>query len=271
MNITINGLQLGAGTPFQIEAPVEGLETPPIRTSQQNYSGRDGGIVNGQYYSPRLITISGFIIGGTCESHESARRDLQDALPIREDLDVTISTFSGIEYVTTVRVMDIKMPIIDPKGSKFKIDIFASDPNLYLSALNTVQIPIESGGGFILPVVFPIVFASGSNPTIVNNTGSVVVYPIFTITGEALNPVITNVDTGEKIDMNLTMTGTDELIIDMLNRTITLNGSSVISYRTTDSDWFGLEVGNNRFSYSTDDLTDTGIAEISWRTAVTSI
>lgn len=271
MNITINGLQLGYGTPYHISAPVEGLETPPIRTSNDNYSGKDGGVVTGQFYSPRLITISGFIIGSTAQAYEASRTALQEALPIREDLDVVITTFSGLEYLTTIRVTSIQMPIIDPVGGEFKVDLFASDPNLYTSLLNSINIPINASGGFILPVIFPIVFASGTTITNVTNNGPVTVYPTITITGEAHHPVIENTDTGEKVDVDIDMSTGDVLVIDMFNRTITLNGGSVISFRSTDSDWFGLEPGLNRFTYSTEDLTDTGLAVISWRTAVTAI
>lgn len=270
MNIAINGLTIGNDS-FKLSSPIDGLETPPIRTSNDNYSGRDGGIVTGQFYSPRLITLTGFISGGTASEHEAARRELQDALPIRQDLDVVITTFGGNQYITSVRVIDLKMPIVDPVASRFKIDLFASDPNLYTSDLQTLQVPIEAGGGFILPVIFPIVFGAGSNPTIVTNNGTVIVYPVITITGEALNPIVTKTDTGEKVEMTLAMTGTDELIVDMLNRTVTLNGGSVISFRSSDSDWWGLDVGVNHITFETDDLTDTGICEISWRTAVVSV
>lgn len=271
MNIEINGLILGADTDFKLESPIDGLGIPPIRTSSDNYSGRDGGVITGQFYSPRLITISGFINGGTCSQHESSRRELQNALPIRSDLEVEITTFSGLSYITTVRVLDVQMPIIDPIATKFKIDLFASDPNLYTSLLNSALIPIDTGGGFILPVIFPIVFGAGASPTIVNNTGLVIVYPTLTINGEATNPMITKTETGEKIEMDLSMSTGDILIVNMLDRTITLNGSSVISFRTSDSDWFGLDVGVNHFTFETDDLTETGIASIAWRTAVVSI
>lgn len=271
MNITIESVQLGDNTDYKLMSPVEGLEMPPIRTAQMNYSGRNGGRVNNQLYSPRLITLSGFILSPTCDDHETARRDLQAALPIREDLDVTVESFDGTEYVTSVRLLDLKMPITSQKESDFKIDLVASDPFLYSSTELSQTIPKEVGGGFTLPVTLPILFAPGTAPTIVNNNGSVEVFPIFTIIGSATNPKITKIDTGEKVELTLTMSGSDELIIDMRQRRITLNGGSVLSLRSSDSDWFWLEIGANELSYDTDNGADTGVATVTWRTGVLAI
>lgn len=271
MNFTINGLEIGSGTDFKIASAIEGLETPPIRTSSSNYSGKDGGLVNGQFLSPRLITIPGFIAAGTCEEHEDLRKQLQESIIPKEDLEVIITTFSGTQYVTTVRVIGFNMPIIDGKASKFKIDLFASDPNLYLEDSISTVIPIELGGGFVLPFILPVTFAAGSSPTIINNTGSVDVFPVITITGESTNPIITKTDTGEKVEVTVSMHTGDVLEIDMFNRTITLNGSSIVGYRTSDSDWFSLDVGANHITYESDDLTDTGVASVTYRIARTSI
>lgn len=271
MNITINSLQLGESTTFKLMSPVEGLEVAPIRTSQQNYSGRDGGRVNGQFYSSRLITLNGFIRGDTCQDHEEARISLQEALPIREDLDLVVESFAGAEYIATVRLLDFKMPVINNKRSDFKIDLVASDPFLYSSTSSSVEIPKELGGGFILPVILPIIFDPGTSPTVVNNNGSVIVYPTITIEGTAHNPEITKTETGEKVEVAVTMTASDVLVIDMKERTITLNGGSVLSLRSSDSDWFGLDVGVNHLTYSTTNVGDTGTAIVTWRTGVAGL
>lgn len=271
MKIEINGLEIGYQTIYKLQSPVEGFDTPPIRTSQQNYSGDDGGVVTGQFYGPRLITLTGFMFFGTCAEHEEARRAMQAALPIRTELPVTITTFSGAQYITTVRVLGLQMPITDPKRTVYKIDLIAEDPNFYSNILQTVVIPLSEGGGFILPVVLPAIFGGGTSPTVVTNSGAVAVEPVFEITGESTNPVITNVDTGEFVGFNLTLGPSDVLRIDMAARTATLNGSSVLSYRDPDSSWMSLLVGANRFIYETDDALNTGVATVQWRNAVISI
>lgn len=270
MQIEINGLTIGSGTDFEIEGSVEGLEKPQIRTSSQNYSGRDGGRTNGQYYGSRLITVSGFIRPQTCEQHELDRKLLDTSLPIRQDLDVNITTFAGHSYSTTARLIDFKMPIKNPVLSSFKIDLLSGDVNLYTATQSQV-IPIAQTGGFTLPTDVPIIFAPGSNPTIITNTGEVEAYPTITIVGEATAPIkILNNATNQYVEMNVTSGVSDEIVIDMLNRTATLNGSSIRSY-VTNAGWFSLAVGQTPVSYSTGDLLDTGVATLTWKTAVRGI
>jgi phage-related protein len=271
MNFLINGLDMGESTDFDIESPVAGLDSPPIRTSTINYSGRDGGVVTGQNYSARQITIQGFF-HGNCNFVGSRRVRLIDYFPIRTDLDFFVTMFDGTEYYSSVRCLDIKMDITDAKVTRFKIELLAGDPVFYNSGESRSQIiPKEVGGGFILPVILPIVFSAGSGATIINNNGNVDTYPTFTIVGSAHNPTITKVDTGEKVEVDITMTGTDTLFIDMKNRVITLNGGSVLGYRTTDSDWFTLDQGNNDFIYETTSGGDTGVCTITWLTGVLGI
>lgn len=271
MEITINNLVIGGNSAdYYLESPVEGLESAPIRTSQDNYSGTDGGVVTGQFYSPRLITVSGFILD-TCEDHAAARVALQDALPIRTDLEMVIKDFVGNEYVTTVRLLGINMAYENGRASRFKIDVVAGDPNLYAGDEIDAIISRFTGGGFILPVIFPAVFDAGSSPTVVNNTGNTEVYPTFTITGSATNPQFTNTDTGETVQVMANLGGSDVLIINMKERTITLNGGSVLYLRTDASSWWSLPVGTSRIQYETDSGSDTGVAVMSWRNAVLAI
>lgn len=271
MNITINSLQLGLGTNYHLASPIEGLGTPPIRTSRQNYSGRDGGFVANQLYAPRLITLTGFIKAQTALAHETQRRTLQNALDIAEALPVTIDTFGNDQYTTNVHILDVQMPITDPISSRFKIDLVANNPYLFNAALTTREIPIDIGGGFILPVTLPAVFGGGSDPTIINNSGDITVYPTITIEGETTNPVITKLGTNDRTELNVTTGVNDTIVIDNDNRTVTLNGSSIAAQRSSDSTWWGLTPGTNNIKYESDDASDTGVCEISWQTAVRSI
>lgn len=264
-NITI-----GSGD-FLLSSPVQGLEMPGIRTSKQNYSGKDGGRVNAQYYLPRLITLQGFIAKSTCEDHEQARQDLQSGLPIRTPLTVSINTLGGNTYITTGYVTDFVMDYTSPKASRYKLDLQCDDAYFLSSTLNTQTVEIGSGGGFILETLVPILFGDGVGTVNITNNGSVTVYPTIKFTDSATNPVFTNVDTGESIGFNITIYDGDEIDIDMYNRTATLNGGSILSFRTSTSRWWGLVPGTTKVRYTTDSGDDTGHATISWRNAVLTI
>lgn len=270
MIININGLQLGGNSDLHIESPVEGLETPPIRTSSQDYSGADGGRVNGQYYSKRLITLTGFMKFNDCNSHESARKNLQSHLPIRENITIEITTFAGHSYYTEARVLDIKMPYVNSVFSKFKIDLVCPDSYLYTGLELNTNLPLTMGGGVIIPAIFPIILSASTTPAIVTNNGSIKAYPKIEIIGSATNPVFTKYSTGESVSFNLNMSSADVLTIDMQKKTAILNGGSVISL-INNKNWFYLDVGDNQILYSTSDTSNTGQATIYWKNGVVSI
>lgn len=74
------------------------------------------------------------------------------------------------------------------------------------------------------------------------------VYPVLTITGETIEPIITNVTTGTMLKYNGTVAASQTLVIDMMSQTATLNGTSVIGNIT--GDWLYFSPGNNRVEYT---------------------
>lgn len=256
---------------FKISPPITGLASPPIRNSIADYSGRDGGLIEGnQLYSGRTISIPGFIIGDSCADHDEKRIELIEKLPKNQNIDLEIE-MSNFSVFTTVRVIDVQADYTDPKASRYKVDLYSGDPYLYTSEEFDVNIPRAVGGGFTIPFVLPVIFDPGSGTTIVNNTGSVIIYPQFIIDGETTNPRFTNVDTGEFFELTVNASPGDQIVIDTKDRTVTLNGSSILYLVDDASTWLTLAVGQNRFRYSTDSGSDTGTASVTWRSAIASI
>jgi len=264
-------VSIGQGTDFRFLPPIDGLEVPQIRTSRQNYSGRDGGRVNAQYYSPRLITFQGHVNEDTCQDHEQARIDLQKGFPIRALINLVITTPAGGTYVTDGYVLDLKMNFGANRYSQFKIDFLCRSAYFLSSTQNSLDIQRFTGGGFILPVILPIIFAPGTGAVNASNNGTETVYPLIEIYGSATNPVVTHLGSGEVVAFNLTMADSDKIVVDMNERTATLNGSSVLSLRTSQSRWWGLNTGANIIRFDTDTSSDTGYARIIWRDSVLTI
>lgn len=265
------GLTIGDST-FLLGKPVTGLESPDIRTTTNNYSGRDGGRVEGsQLYSGRLITIPGFISSNDCDEHVEERMELIENLPKNVDIDVEIQLTQSFSVYTTVRVLGVTMDYDSKLDSQFKVDLYAGDPNLYTSESFTVDLMKEIGGGFIIPFILPVIFDEGSSPTVVNNSGNVTIYPQFRIEGETTNPRFTNVDTGEFIELTLNASTGDVVVIDTDKRTATLNGASVLYLLNDASTWLQLDPGDTRIQYSTDNGSDDGTASVTWRNAIASV
>lgn len=264
-------VSIGQGTDFDFLPPIEGLEIPQIRTSRQNYSGRDGGRVNAQYFSPRLISFQGHINEDTCQDHEQARKNLQAGFPIRTLINMQITTPAGDIYVTDGHVIDLKMDFQAKRYSQFKIDFLCRSSYFLSSSVNSLEVPRFQGGGFILPVILPIIFAPGVGTTNAVNNGTETVYPVIKIEGSATDPVVTHVSTGQTVGFNITLAPTDKIVVDMNERTATLNGSSALSIRTPQSRWWGLDVGSNPIRFNTSSGTDTGTVRVIWRDSVLTI
>ena len=120
------------------------------------------------------------------------------------------------------------------------------------------------GGGYITPYVLPVVWEVGTQPNIINNVGAEAL-PQIILNGKWTNPVITNLTTNKFIKLNLTSAVGDKIIIDMRERTITLNGGSILPYRDSNSDWWGLVHGQNTIEVLSDSQTDTSEAIIRYR------
>lgn len=278
MIISLNGYVLNDPTNpsnVYLDEPIDGLGLPPIRTSSGNYSGRDGGYVGAQFYGMRLITLTGRFFSLNPAALEASRRSLAAAVAT-PSVTLNITTNGGNQYLVNTNIDSLDMPIIrDPTTAPFKITLIATDPIIYdnsSSGSMSVTVNPARGGGITWPITWPITWAAGSAPTTVNNTGNATIYPTITLTDKMTNPSITNQTTGQFFTLTgLTTTAGDVLKIDMKNRTVLLNGGSVLPFVTSTSSWWPLLPGNNSINLTTSDGTDTTVATVSWRSGYRGI
>lgn len=92
---------------------------------------------------------------------------------------------------------------------------------------------------------------SGGGPTVLFIDSIDNVYPVWEVKGPANNPWIENVTAGVTFKYSGTITASQTLTIDMLNKTASLNGVNVLNRIATDSQWFYLKPGNNRLVFTT--------------------
>lgn len=88
----------------------------------------------------------------------------------------------------------------------------------------------------------------GSGQNIVSVDGVDMAEPIWTITGQATNPTLTNITTGQTLTWNGTVPNGQTLIIDMAEQTASLSGANVFEYIT--GSWIQLQPGNNTITYT---------------------
>lgn len=281
MNILLNNLITLSADPNggnYIITGVTGLGAADIRSSSFLFSGRSGGLVTDQMFGFRQIAITGKIgnNSGTREQHQIDRAALFSALQIGDRIPVYITTFSNKTYRIDANVTDLKVEYAQ-RGyiSDFLIQLTAGDPLFYSTdggdeQTATVNLQAQTGG-YTTPYDLPVDWAEGAQPTIVVNSGNATVLPVIELHDEAHDPIITNQTTGETFALSISMADGDVIVIDMNNRTVTLNGSNIMGNRTDDSTWWGLTPGNNSIVLTSDTSDDNVYAEIIWRNGVTGI
>lgn len=274
MNVALDTFDLGVDDTFLINN-IAGLGSSDIRTSQFNFSGRSGGLVTDQFYGMRLVTITGLVKSDTCDQHEIDRTDFNDASPIDTLIPVHFTLFSGAIFLLNANVINLTMEYRSGgKASDYKLDLLAGDPLFYAEdggSDHSAAVSRVEQGGYDTPYILPVNWDSGSSPTIVSNTGNSFAYPTITLSDSAINPVITNQTTGEIFELDLTMVDGDVLVIDMQNRTASLNSSNVIGNVTSDSTWWALAIGDNSITLDSDSGSDNISALIEWRNGQTGI
>lgn len=105
----------------------------------------------------------------------------------------------------------------------------------------------------------------GGGSTIVSVDSIDYVSPVITISGEAVNPSITNITTNTTIQYTGTVSAGQTLVIDCKNQTAKLDGTSVVS--NIAGDWILFAPGNNTVSYSATNA-GVGAALIEWQEVI---
>lgn len=90
---------------------------------------------------------------------------------------------------------------------------------------------------------------TGGGPTMISVDSIDNVYPIWEVTGPAVNPQISVLTTNTTLSYTGTVTASQVLKVDMFNKTATLNGTSVVG--NVSGDWTYLAPGTNRVTYTT--------------------
>ena len=263
-------------TDLWLQTPITGFDSPDNRMTHYDKPGEDGAVVSAMYYSSRHVTLHGYIKGATPIIYEANRvafikacAQAKDASGYPTPTTITFTTLAGNTYYFNAY---IKKPVMDYSqinSGKYMVDMVAADPYIYSSAARTTTISRAIGGGAIVPFVVPVILAasSGGSSTLVNG-GNGTSFPILKLTGPLTNPYVANTTVNKFVQLNYTITSSNYVLIDMAQKTIMLNGvTSVLSTKTSDSNWWALVSGNNNIQLSTGTSADTGNLTINYNDA----
>lgn len=255
---------------------VSGVDKPPIRTSDGEFSGRDGGWVSSQFYSKRRITIAGKLYSNDCDSLFTLRCQLDAAFPIRTEVPLVFGLQNSTTRYASGYVTDLRCDWQVGDGNRdadFEVDIACPDPYFYEvtpddpDSAGWIEQEIYKivGGGYPTPYELPVEWEPSSSPTIVTNTSGMPIFAQIVLDGTFTMPRVTNGVTGQYVQADLNTSNSDELKIDLGFRTATLNGTSIISSLDSGSSWWALMPGDNPISLTTSSGGDDTVGIIRYR------
>lgn len=265
------------------------FEANSIANDVVEVQGNDGYLLAGQVRRPGVQNFDGYVADGTINGTdtEQYRRDffkffrknffykvvyvMPDGTAIQRKRgflidDPTVKELYQLypEYHVALNFEDVNYYSYseDSDGN----EIYAKEATIYLSAGAT-------SGGLIWDAVgveWDAVGAEwedggGGGPTTVMVDSIDNVYPIWTVKGPAQNPQLSVLTTNTTLQYSGNVTASQTLVIDMFNKTATLNGTSVIG--NVSGDWANFAPGNNRVIYAANN-GDALPSNIKWQEVV---
>lgn len=249
--------------------------------------GTDGQMLAGQVRRTAVQTFSGYIGDATFSQQavESARRDFMMFFR-KQHFYTAVYIFKDGTAIQRKRGYIVDAPSVPELWQKFpewSIGLNFEDPNYYEYAENnlgeeiyahiqSIAIATAISGGLVWDAigatwdsVGAIWEAGGSGGvTTVTVDGVDSAEPIWTVTGPATNPTLTNITTGQTIEWTGTVPSGQTLIVNMDEMTASLEGANVFQFIT--GTWITLQAGNNRVSYAATGAT--GPSTLSWNGVV---
>lgn len=267
-------------TSFYLHTPLEGLESPEYRIGTYEKPGEDGGNVSSALYGMRIVTLPGRVNGSNPTQFEANRLLLSQACAIQRDssgypvlIRCQFTTLAGATYYFYAQPAKPQFAWNNINFSDFLIQLTVPDPQLFsATAVDSGSIILPTSSGITFPVTFPVSFGGTVGGSVaVTNNGSLFSWPIITLTGQLTNPYILNVTTGRIMQLNYTLNAGDTIKIYMgdsngvLGKRIMLNDvDSLIATKTSDSEWWAIEPGENLIAFSSGSSADTGTLQLTF-------
>jgi hypothetical protein len=268
----------GTDSPYQILS-VDGLEgLPGIRNQDDNRGYADGMFTGRDFLAGRTISIIFNTFGSGATSAQTNFNTIQRALLPQTSgttpLYFKLPNSPTSEQVINARVRALRTTI-DPNYTygyiTSQVEFFCPDPRYYDDNLQTATLLYSTPSGRIYNRTYNLVYGGGSGTitTTISNNGWTETYPTITINGPITNPEIGNTTQNASMLFNVTLSSSDEFVIDLYNKLITLNGQPARNTLITgNSTWFSASPGNNDFYfYGTGTLAGTTQAVVTWQSA----
>lgn len=254
---TILNADLATGVFFVDVDTVTGFDSAPIRQTQRDHEGVDGGFMDAEFEKGRDVSIIGTLYFNGANLMESL-----DTLKAEWAPSTTLIKLYFLSEDVGIRYLKVK-----PLGVTYdlnallrvgqcpvKFSAYAEDPRFYDETETSATLPIASFifNGFSFNFGFNLSFGGttgASGDSIVTIGGNRPAPWVGTITGPLLNPVITNLDTSDVMGFVIDLPAATTLVFDTYYKTVRLNGTASRRNALVRPGWFDLSPGVNNIRF----------------------
>lgn len=253
-----------------VVSDLEGWQVASSTGAVTQRSAARGGWRNGAQLAPK-----GYTLVGSVYTDRGDVPDLLDQLLSNIALDVpdaltVYGVHNGQDRLTYVRQEgDAVTQIVSATEGTFAIGLVAPDPLKYSieEHIASAKLPVTTGGLTVpITVPFSIDAVTVSGVVAVSNDGNYPVSPRILIYGPVDTPKVTNLDTGEILQVNLTLAPGEWIDLDLDRHTAMLNGTSSRRGYVT-GQWFSLTPGDNLIAFNAPTYNASAEIQVVWRDA----
>lgn len=256
-------------------------ETPAVDSGTVARSTSHGSWPGVHLVQSRTITLN-LVIRTEFGQMSAALRELARATPIDapEEVPLAVQLDNEPPLICFARCSRRSISV-DPTNrtglARGAIQFEASDPRRYALTESQTSTPLpKPEGGISWPLAWPLAWGSAGSTgnASCNNTGDAPTNPVIEFHGPCTTPSVTNIQTGDKLEYDLTLAPGDVLYVNTEQGSVTLNGPQAnrLYTATTQSDpetSFVLPPGANALAFrSSDPLPDPAARMVvTWRSA----
>ena len=254
------GLLIGGfDSPYSIVSVNGLLDLPDITTADQSRLRRHGLRAGDDFLGGRAVTVTMEVYGETDAAFSAAVQNLREALRPAVDEAPLVFQFPGItegaKARVGARVRRIDWPVTETHFHRLDtvtVEFYCTDPRLYSDTLGSGSATLPTAGGGLAFDATPD-FSFGATSTggelSLTNAGNFPAPVVFRIDGPVQTPRIIHNGLGKELELSLTLTAGQFLILDSESRTVLLGGTASLYSSLVSSEWFDLEPGENQISF----------------------
>lgn len=253
--IQYNGLEMVFENGFIIQS-LEGLDNPDMRISRDELTGLDGGNIWARLYGMRGIAIMGSVFGQTVDEFFANKKALIQAFNKNSDDWFVVTLWNGQSRRIRAKSITLpEMPIREAEidHTRFRVEVLCEDPYWRDNAEVEYTVGLSQAEGLAIPFEIPAIMGQGdnSNTITINNEGDESVYPYIKITGTVVNPVVTNITTGEEFEIETTIASGEfvELFVDQTGKVVLLN-STTKYWQYLSGNFIKIAAGTNQLVFN---------------------